>query len=50
MANEDNNKAFSIMMEATTGAAYTEVYYALTSRMLASARSKTRFVNDSVNL
>lgn len=29
---------------------YMDAVYALTSRMLVSARSKTRFVNSSVNL
>lgn len=39
------------MMEATTNATYMEVdYHELTSSMLASARNKTRFVSDSVNL
>lgn len=51
MANDDNIRLFPIMMEATTNAAYTKMdYHELTSSMLASARNKTRFVTDSVNL
>lgn len=51
MANDDNIRLSPITMEATTDAAYAEVdYYELTSSMLASARNKTRFVSDSVNL
>lgn len=51
MANDDNIRLSPITMEATTNAGYTEVdYHELTSSMLASARNKTRFVTDSVNL
>lgn len=41
-----------IMIEANTFTVrpYIDVVYALTSRMLVSARSKTRFVTNSVNL
>jgi hypothetical protein len=51
MANDDNIRLSPITMEATTNAGYAEVdYHELTSSMLASARNKTRFVTDSVNL
>ena len=50
MANDDYIRLLSSMIGANTHAALADVTYALTSRMLASARSKTRFVTNSVNL
>jgi hypothetical protein len=51
MANDDNIRLFPITMEATTNVPYAEAdHHELTSSMLASARNKTRFVTDSVNL
>jgi hypothetical protein len=39
-----------IEVDTFTVRSYMDVAYALTSRMLVSARSKTRFVTNSVNL
>jgi hypothetical protein len=52
MVNEDYIGHSPIMIEANTYIVrpYMNVAYALTSRMLISARSKTRFVTNSVNL
>lgn len=52
MVNEDYIGHSPIMVEVNTYTVrpYMSVAYALTSRMLVSARSKTRFVSNSVSL